>query len=88
MTRLLTTILTAFALVAFAGSAQANHHESAEDHGSHVHQGDGGEHAECTHAADEPCPKAHGKTCERHAASEPCSCAGHDHGAKKSETDA
>ena len=87
MTRLLTTILTLFALMTFASAAQANHHGSAEVHGSHTDQT---KHAKCTHAADESCPKAKGPACEHHDGDKPCTCAesGHDHGSKKSEAGA
>jgi hypothetical protein len=49
------------ATLLIAGASAANHHETK------------GEHAQCNHAADEPCPNEKAKAeCAEHKAGEPC----------------
>lgn len=71
MTRLTMTLLTVSALIVFGAAAQAGHHESHEGHEGHDTKAAHGEqvdHAECNHAADEPCPHhADGGQCPHHS---------------------
>lgn len=69
MNRVWTSLLTALFAVGFAGSALAGHHEEDEKAS-----------AQCTHAANEPCPHKHEasaeaeKQCTKHAAGGECNC--------------
>ena len=67
----ITTILAVGIFLAFAGPAQAGHHEGSDTHGGHGHHESGD--AGCTHAADEPCPHhASGETCPHHEQGNHC----------------
>ena len=74
MKKTLLAMATALIVAGLATTAVANHHEKGEKPA-----------AECTHAADEPCPhKAHeaGKDaaqCDKHAKGEACTCAHAEH---------
>ena len=72
-TTMVTRITTIFAVgifLAFAGPAQAAHHEAGESHSGHAHHEAA---AGCTHAADEPCPHhGDGETCPHHEQGKNC----------------